>query len=184
MPETINLIPKEERVQQTKTKVVKFSTILAVIILVLVSLAGAYFYYRVYSLKQQIVALDTSIESLRGGINDLADIEINARNLYSKSTTLQAIFDERIYYSRLLRELEVSTPEDVVVDSFGLGKDGSTVSVSGRAESYNAVQDFSNRLLERAFFSEVELHSVGLESRLDKIAFFVVVTFNTELLHE
>ena len=89
-----------------------------------------------------------------------------------------------MYFSRLLKEMEISTPDTVVVDSFGLGKDGSTVSVSGKADTYNAVQDFSNRLLEREFFTEVELHSVGLETRLDKIAFFIVVSYNAELLHE
>lgn len=183
MPETINLIPQEERIQQTKTKVVKFSTILAVVLLVIVAGIGGYFYYKTYTLKKDLENLNNQISNLRGQITSLSTIEVEARNLYKKTTILQSIFDNRIYYSVLLKELDQSVPKNVVIDSFGVNKDN-TVAISGSANTYNAVQDFTNKLLERDIFTSVELNSVGLDSREEKISFFIIVTYNEDLLHE
>lgn len=181
--ETINLIPKEERVQQTKTKVVKFSTILSIIILVIVGGVGGFFYYRAYTVRQELKQKEDNIADLRAQINQLVDIEINARNLFKKTNTLREIFDSRLYYSNMLEELEKSIPEGISVISFGINKDNQ-VSISGEAQTYNDVQDFSNRLLESPLFTEVSLNSVGLENTEDKINFFILVSYNEEELHE
>jgi len=183
MPETINLIPQAERVSQTKTKVVKVSTWAAVGILIIVAGISAYFYYKSYNLKQELDTAETSVASLRSEINKLADIEVNARNLYKKSNTLSTIFDSRLYYSKLLSELEASTPSSINIKTFGLSKD-MTLSISGDADDYNSVQDFSNRLLARDVFSQVQLNSVGLESQKDKVNFFILVTYQEEILHD
>ena len=181
--ETINLIPQEERVQQTKTKVVKLSTYLAIVVLVIVAGIGGYFFYTAQTIKDKAKKLDSSIAGLRTDINKLSDIEISARNLFTKSEVLGSIFQSKVYYSRLLKALEISTPDTVTANSFGLAKD-STMSISGYAKTYNAVQDFSNKILESELFTEVELNSVGLESSKDQVNFFIVVTFNEELLHD
>jgi Tfp pilus assembly protein PilN len=183
MPETINLIPQEERIQQTKTKVVKLSTILSVILLIVVAGVGGYFYYKAYTLRSNIKDLDSSITNLRTEISSLSEIEIQARNLYKKSTILQSIFNERIYYSTLLTELEASIPDGVDIQSFGLGKE-STIVISGNAATYNYVQELTNRLLERDIFTSVALNSVGLQNKDDSIIFFIVVTYDEDLLHE
>jgi Tfp pilus assembly protein PilN len=181
MPETINLIPQEERIQQTKTKVVKLSTILAVILLIIAAGLGGYFYYRVYTIKQEISDLDGNITQLRSDISSLSEIEVNARNLFKKSEALMTLFDNRYYYSTLLRELDASIPEQVVIESFGLGKEN-TVAISAKAANYNLVQDFTNKLLERDIFTEVSLNSVGLEST--EVGFFIVVSYDESFLHE
>ena len=183
MVETINLIPQEERVQQTKTKVVKLSTFLAIGVLVIVAGIGGYFFYKAQTIKDKVKELEGSVATLRADITKLSDIEISARNLYTKSEVLGAIFDSWIYYSRLLKEFEASTPSSVQVNSFGLGKD-TTISISGDADTYNAVQDFSNKLLEREYFTEVSLNSVGLESQKDKVNFFIIVSYNEGILHD
>ena len=183
MPETINLIPQEERIQQTKTKVVKVSTVIAVVLFAVVAGLGGYFYYRAFTLKKQLEELDANIAGLRQQISSLSEIEIETRNLFKKTEVLGTLFENRIYYSTLLEEFSASTPEQVSVTSFGVGKDGS-ISVSGQADTYNAVQDFTNRLLENDTFTSVELNSVGLETKEVKITFFIVVSYDEELLHE
>lgn len=181
--ETINLIPKEERIQQTKTKVVKFSTILSVIVLVIVAGIGGFYYYKAYTVRSELEMVENNITDLRSQISQLSDIEIDARNLFKKSNTLVSIFDSRLYFSIMLDELEQSVPDGVVVRSFGLNKD-MQVSISGTAQTYNEVQDFSNRLLERPLFTEVSLNSVGLENNDERINFFILVTYSEEVLNE
>lgn len=181
--ETINLIPQEERVQQVKTKVVKLSTVLSLAILVLVVAVGGFFYYQSFTLKTKLKATDGSIANLRTEINKLASIEIEARNLYKKSTVLATLFESRIYYSAMLEELEKSIPQGVNIKSYGLMKD-KQVSIAGRADTYNQVQEFSNKLLERPLFTEISLNSVGLDNNKEGINFFIFVTYNEDLLHE
>ena len=181
MANTINLIPQEERIEQQKTKVVKLSTILALVLLVIVGSIGGYFFYRTFAIKQEMNMLEASINGYRSQISELTEIEINARSLYTKSTTLQSIFDTSPTYSILLDSLDRATPSEITVDSFGLSEEN-TITVSGRASTYNAVQDFSNRLLSQDMFTRVELNSVGLESRTEQVSFFIIVSFNGDLL--
>jgi len=181
--ETINLIPQEERVQQVKTKVVKASTILAILVLVIVAGVGGFFYYKTYTVRAQVEELEGKITNLRSDINDLSKIEIDARNLFKKSTILGAIFDSRAYYSVMLEELETSVPSGVIIKSYGLNKE-KAVAIAGLAQTYNQVQEFSNKLLERPLFTEVTLNSVGLENNKERINFFILVAYNEELLNE
>jgi len=181
--ETINLIPQEERVRQVKTKVVKASTTLSILVLVLVAGVGGFFYYKVHTVRTQVKDLEHKITNLRSDINDLSKIEIDARNLYKKSTILGSIFDSRAYYSKMLEELEVSVPSGVTIKSYGLNKENA-VAIAGLAQTYNQVQEFSNKLLERPLFTEVTLNSVGLENNKERINFFILVAYNRELLNE
>ena len=183
MQETINLIPQEERIQQTKTKVVRVSTWLSLVIMLIVVGISGYFYYKSYNLKQELEEKKESVASLRSDINNLSDIEISARNLFKKSNTLSSIFDSRIYYSKFLNELEASIPETIKINSLSLGKD-KQISLSGEADDYNSVQDLSNRLLSREVFTEVQLNSVSLEGSSNKVDFFILVTYDEELLHD
>lgn len=183
MQETINLIPQEERIQQTKTKVVKVSTWLSLAMLLIVVGVSGYFYYKAHNLKQDVKRKKESVASLRTDINKLSDIEINARNLFKKSNTLSSIFESRLYYSKFLSELEASLPSTITVGSFSLGKD-KKLSISGEAEDYNSVQDLSNMLLSRDVFTEVQLNSVSLEGQSNKVDFFIQVTYDEELLHD
>lgn len=180
--QSINLIPEEERISQVKTRVVKFSTILTIILALIVSGVAGYYYLEANKLRTELDQVEAEISSLRGGITALADIEIIARNLYQKSETLANIFETRFYYSRLISQLEQSRPETVLIDSYNMGRDD-TLNLTGTAENYNAVQDFINILLENQMFTQVQLNSVGLESSSGRVNYFVVVSYNGELLH-
>ena len=183
MQETINLIPREERVEQRKTKVVKFSTVLSIMLFVIVGGAGGYFFYNVQGLKGQIEGLDKEIKTFRQDINNSADIEIIARNLFKKSNILKSVFEKRVYYSKLLEEFEVSIPEEVNIDTFSMGRE-KAINLTGGANDYNSVQSFMNKLLERPVFTQVELNSVGLDNRKTNVNYQIVVSYDEALLNE
>ena len=178
----INLIPEQEVALQTKTKAVKFSTVLAIFLLIVVAGIGAYYFYNATSLRNQISEHENNVTSLRGEISALATIEISSRNLYTKSSTLSTIFNERVLYSKMLENLDNSTPPSILVDSFSLGNNN-TINVSGDGETYNSIQDFSNNLLEKDLFISVELNTVTLDSNDGRINFFIVVNYDPVLLH-
>ncbi len=183
MAQSINLIPQEERLEQTKTMVVKVSTYISVLILIVVGGVSAYFYFQTANLKQKIASYDNEISEYRSRINGFSTMEIKVRNLSKKSQALQTLFDNRKYYSVLLDNLNKSSPPGIIVESFSLDA-GTNIAVSGFADTYNDVQEFANMLLEREIFKEVSLKSVGLEGNRDKITFFIVVNYDEAMLNE
>lgn len=178
----INLIPEQEVALQTKTKAVKLSTVLTILLLILIGSIGGYFYYTATDLRKQIADHEAAVTSLRSDITSLSQIEISSRNLYTKSTTLTSIFASRILYSRMIEELNGSTPTDITIESFSLGN-SNTLNISGDGATYNSIQDFSNNLLEKQLFTAVELNTVSLDNGSGRVKFFIIITYNPGVLH-
>lgn len=187
MAQSINLIPQKEVKEQTKTKVVKFSTILTIVLLVVVSVASAYFLYETRDLKSQISTVDSEIEKLRGQIIELSSIEVTARNLDKKYGVLQDLFDTRLYYSDLLKEVAARSPGGVTFKSLSL-RGSDEINISGKATDYITISDFTGRLLEETSdegilenpFSLVTLNSVSLDSQDSTVNFAITVIMNQE----
>ena len=191
MAQSINLIPQEEVQEQIKVRLVKFSTIISILIFLVVGGIAGYYFYLTHNLKTQITALDTEIDGYRKDITALSDIEVIARNLDKKYSALKALFAKRIYYSMLVQELYSRKPASVKFDTLTTRED-TKLNISGDADSYIAVSDFTNNLLNEDFvggdealkklFTSVTLNSVSLDSKDNRVSFSVVLQFNKELL--
>jgi len=178
----INLVPQEIKVEQQRTQVVKRTTLVALIFALIVGLISAYLIFQSQSIKSQISKLNSSINSLRGDINGLSEIEVSARNLEMKSKTVDSVLASRMYYSMLLEKFKEKIPPTVTIDTFGTGKDN-TVNVSGSGSDYLAIAQFVNNLSESAdLFPSVSLNSVSLDSQSSQAKFFIVLTVNPEVL--
>ncbi len=186
MISSINLIPQEEVTVQQKTEAVKTSTYITLGILVLAVLASVYFYLALSNIKKQIVQIDSDINSLRGQITKLSQVEVSARNLDKKFNVLQGMFKDRSRYSLLLEEFKSRNPEELIVDSMDVKTGQATL--SGSADNYIAIASFINNLMNKNFeggnpllkdiFTSVTLNSVSLEKSTNKVKFFIVVNFN------
>ena len=182
----INLIPQTEVVEQQKTKAVKSSTIFSIIFLVLTVIAAIYCYITINGINNQISKLDTSINSYRGKIQGLSEIEISSRNLGKKYSALKGLFSQRPKYSLLLKELKVRQPPEVIVDSFDVSS--GKINVSGVSTSYISIANFVGNLLNNNFeggnpdlkslFTEVSLNSVSLEKASNNVKFLIVVSYD------
>ncbi|RJR27393.1 hypothetical protein C4561_02475 [candidate division WWE3 bacterium] len=189
--QSINLIPQQEVQEQTKTKVVKLSTVVSILILIIVGGIGGYFFYQTTTLSGSIDDLDSEVEKLRAEINSLAPVEISARNLDSKYKVLNEIFASRGNYSMLAEELRARTPEGILIDSFTLQK-GTKISLSGVANNYILISNFMNNLLSpefqggnpqlRGMFTSVSLNSVNLEKSKGLVRFAITVDINLEMI--
>ncbi|OGC78129.1 hypothetical protein A2619_05255 [candidate division WWE3 bacterium RIFOXYD1_FULL_39_9] len=189
--QSINLIPEQEVQEQTKTKVVKLSTILTLVILVVVGALSGYFFYQTNRLKGELTSVNSQIDKLRSEISALAPVEISARNLDSKYRVLGEIFSSRGNYSLLADELRVRTPEGITIDSFTIQK-GTKISISGDADNYILISSFMNNLLNneykdgnptlRGLFTSVSLNSVNLEKSKNMVRFAIGVDINLDLI--
>lgn len=191
MTQSINLIPQKERQEQTKTQIVKVSTVVSVIIAVVVSIVSAVFFYQSYKLKQEIKLIEDRMTGLRADITASSQAEISARNLEVKAKTLKSIFESRTYYSYVLEELKKRIPADVTVESFAVSGTG-TITLSGQGENYLSVAKFVNNLVDKnyssagenlkALFTGVTLNSVGLEDKNNRAKFSLLITFDEGLI--
>jgi Tfp pilus assembly protein PilN len=198
MAQSINLIPHEEQQAQQKTQFVKMSTVFSIILLVLVGGVAGYYFYLSNSMASRLESENATTEALRGEINKLAKIEIVARNLDKKYTTLRDMFAMREKYSLILKDLELRTPETIRVTDLSLAKD-QTLAVSGDGEDYLAVSDFATFLTGNEVaqstksedypeldnvktFKEVTLNSVSLDAQKDNVKFFLVISYIKEAL--
>ncbi len=198
MSQSINLIPQEEQKEQQKTQIVRLSTVLSIVLLVLVGAVAGYYFYVSNSMASRSAAETATTEALRGEIKKLASIEIVARNLDKKYTTLRDIFKMREKYSLVLKDLQVRTPETILVTDLSLAKD-QTLAVSGDGDDYLAVSDFATYLtganvaqstqaekypeLEKTkTFKEVSLNSVSLDAQKKNVKFFLVISYIKEAL--
>lgn len=188
----INLIPQKEALEQKKTEAVKTSTIVLLVILLVVALVSAYYLVAINGIKKQIVGINSDVESLRGQITKLSQVEISARNLDKKYTVLKTLFAQRPKYSLLLEELKSRKPEELTIDSLDV-KNGQT-NVSGVADSYISIATFINNLVNKNFdrgnpnlkdlFTAVSLNSVSLEKATGQVKFFIVVSFDEAKLKQ
>jgi Tfp pilus assembly protein PilN len=187
----INLIPQEVKKEQAKKQVVKSSTYVSVFLLVVVGAVSAFLFFRTVSVKSQIKSTNGHIEELRSQINSMSRIEITARNLDQRYSTIKSVFDSRARYSLLMTEFKKRIPETIKVDTFGTGKDN-TLNVSGSGADYISIAQFVNNLADKKFpgaksgyediFSEVALNSVNLDAQTSKARFFIVITLDGGVL--
>ena len=191
MPESINLVPSHEKSQQQKEKLVKVGTVVAVILLFISIIVAGFYLYKINKLKETSKTLDSDIEVLRSDIKELADIEISGRNLYTKFLTLKLVFENRLYYSFLLEELQKRVPSDVFIESLTASRLGE-LSISGSASNYLSIAKFINTLTDQKFslagkgleklFTDVKLNSVNLDVQTDSAKFFIVVSYDGKVL--
>lgn len=193
MSQSINLIPQSEIVEQTKEKVIKFSTLLSILLLVLVGGVAAYFYYSTNKTKKEIFAKQISIEKYQEKIQGLSDIEVTARNLEGRFKKLDDLFSSRVKYSLLLRELKIRTSNAVVIQNLSFGLNN-TLNVTGEGDDYIALAKFIKNVSDPKFssasagmgglFTGVTLNTVSLENRTNKAQFFIVINYDRKLLNK
>jgi Tfp pilus assembly protein PilN len=182
MPESINLIPHEEKQVQVTAQAVRLSTVVTIFLFVIVAAVSGFFYYRIYTLKNLSKSLDTKITSHRAEITTLAPIEITARNLDARYQSLSSIYSSRVYFSKLLKEVKDRTPSSVVIDAFTIIP-GNKITVNGTSQSYISIAEFINKLAEsNSVFTDVSLNSVNLEKSTNRVGFYIMVTYNPEVL--
>ncbi|MBT6401321.1 hypothetical protein HN803_00235 [candidate division WWE3 bacterium] len=187
----INLIPQSEKQEQVKQKAVKTSTVLAIVLFLIVGAIGGYMFYQSTTINKQIASHEDNISNLRGDIQRLEAIEISARNLGQRYSTLKELLSSRNYYSILMEEFEKRIPSTVEIETFGIGR-GNTINVSGTGADYIAIAKFVNDLANSNFpqageglggvFTDVALNSVNLDAQTNKARFFIVVTLDEALL--
>ena len=180
----INLLTKEEKVEQIQEKAVKVSSVLAVILLLVVSGFSAKYYFEASDLKKLILSEDQKIIASRSEISSMKSTEVLARNLSKKQEVLGEILDNRPYYSELLSQFYERIPSGVGVRSFSF-TDKASITLSGTASNYLLVSDFLKNLNDSEdenIFRSATLNSVKLNSGSSTVDYSLIVNFDMEKL--
>jgi Tfp pilus assembly protein PilN len=181
----VNLIPQTEVVEQKKSTVVKSSSIFSVVLFVIALGISAYYFTNLAKVNSDIKKTEDEIESLRGNIKSMSDIEISARNLDRKYNALNTLFAGRSKYSLLLKEIEARKPSNITIQNAEV-KVGQ-ISISGSSDNFISVKTFVDNFLNKEYqdgnpdlrdmFISVSLNSVSLDKGSNNVKFFLVVSY-------
>ena len=179
----INLIAKEEKQEQVKTKVLKAGTVVAVLLLVLSTGGSGYFYVKATGLRSDVKSETQEIADSRQKIDSMADIEITARNLYQKYIVISDIFSAQPKYSYLLEHFDTKIPLGVVVNSFSFSGAGEII-LNGNASNYMAVSEFVRNLSDddNKVFTSARISSVTLQASNRTVDFDIAASYDEEAL--
>lgn len=188
MGQSINLVPREIKTEQVKVRVVKASSVVTVLMLIIVGGISGYFYYNNLMAKSKIKENEAQIASLRKDIQEMEDIEVVARNLDKKYSSIKDVLDNRLYYSMLMEEVKSRIPEGVILTEFILNRDG-TISLDGYGQTYLSISEFFGNLGVPSseegvepLFGDVTLNSVSFDNRDGTAKYSITTKFNGELL--
>ncbi len=180
----INLLTKEEKQEQVKTKVVKFGTVISVFLLLVVGGISAYFFFKAQNLKKEIQLEEAKIATMRSRIEEMSSVEISARNLYQRYSAIKGIFADRVYNSFLLEHFNSKIPVGVTVNSFNF-RGQSEIDISGDAPNYLAVSEFLRNLNAKEdpqVFKSATLTSVTLNASDKSVKYVIVLGYDLEAL--
>lgn len=195
MSQSINLVPQEEKKEQRKEQLVKFSSVVSVLLLLLVSGISGYFWYQKNTVNKAIAAAEVRIAKSRTDITALSDIEVVARELDAKYKILDEFFGSKRRYSILLDELNKRIPlGNVFVDTFAItGANKEVLNISGSGLDYIAIARFIDTLSDKEYegatqgfegmFNNVTLNSVTLDNQGSAVNYFIVTNYDTNLLN-
>jgi Tfp pilus assembly protein PilN len=184
MSADINLLTKEEKVKQFRLKAVKASTLISILFLIISGGFSAYYYLQVRELKSSVEAVNNRVSSARATIDEMATVEIAARNLYQKYSIIEDILIDRPHYSFLLEHFEAKIPPGVSVESFSFRGDDE-ISISGEASSYITVSNFLGNLKapeEAQVFEDASLGSASLNSADRTVSYSITIIYDIESL--
>lgn len=181
----VNLIPQTEVIEQKKSAAVKSSSVLSVVLFVVALGVSAYYFTNLSKVNSDIKKMEAEIETYRGQIESMSDIEISARNLDRKYNALKTLFGSRSKYSLLLKEIEARKPSNVNIQNADV-KTGQ-ISISGSSDDYISVKTFVDNFLNKEYqdgnpdlrdmFISVSLNSVSLDKGSNNVKFFLVVSY-------
>ncbi len=184
MDRNINLLTKEEKIDQFKSKAVKASTVFTIILMLAVGGLSFYYYGKARALKSSITSAGNRISNARGKIDDMSETEIVARNLYKKYSVISDIFDERIRFSSLFDHFDSKVPSGVFISSLNFRGAGE-INISGDANNYILVSQFLDNLNsddEAQIFSEANLSSASLNATDRSVSFSISITYDSDII--
>jgi Tfp pilus assembly protein PilN len=190
MAQSINLVPREVKTEQVKVQVVRASTVITILLLLVIGSVAGYYTYTNIATKSAIKDNEAQIVKLRKDIESMADIEVVARNLDKKYSSIKTILSVRTYYSSLMEETKTRIPAEVMLNEFVLNKNG-TLSLDGSGQTYLSISEFFRNLSApsegtdpkfETLFSDVTLNSVSFDNRDNTAKYSITTKFSEEAL--
>lgn len=188
MPKTeISLLPeevKEKRVEEALLIRLKKGGLIFLVISILMAL-GSLFYF--LTLSDSLNRTKESVRDLEEKIVALQTIEETAADVERRGTALKSIFENEIYYSKLLTALFEATDSDVSILELS-SPSPKSANVSGSARSYASLAKFLLALKSETAaetpFGKVELKEVSLDQQTGLARFSVLLSLREGALSQ
>jgi hypothetical protein len=186
----IDLTPPQEIKKQKTQYVVGFTTIVSILIFLVLAGVGSYYFYRSYTVKNQIAEAVKQSDELAKQRESMKGIEDYSKRLSGKFFVLQKYLKTRVKYSSVMLEIISRVPNGLTLESIGMESGSKRARLTGASKDVVQVSAFVNRLAKegksssessteldgKKAFTDVRLESLQLdkESSVDYAVSFMV----------
>lgn len=156
---TINLIPPQIKAADRNRKIFSFaSTILVIIAIMLIFCYGAIFALD-YLAKNELGQTNQTLAEEEAKLKNLESIETEVKDINARLTKIGDYQKGRVLWSKVLTDLNHSTPEQLKMDSFAAGTKDSKLTISGAAETRRDIVKLQEKLGTLSYWTNLKFNS-------------------------
>lgn len=156
---TINLIPPQIKAADRNRKI--FSLVFSILLILVLMLIFAYaaVFALDYFAKDELGKTNQTLAEEQAKLKNLADIETEVNGINARLTKISGYQKDRILWSKVLTDLNNSTPEQLKLDNFSAGTKDKKLTISGAAETRRDIVKLQEKLGTLSYWTNLNFNS-------------------------
>jgi len=156
---TINLIPPQIKAAERNRKIFSLVfSILAILVLMIAFCYGAIFALD-YFAQEELGKTKEALAEEQAKIKNLEQIETEVNGINARLTKIGNYQKDRILWSKVMTDLNHSTPEQLKIDTFSAGTKDKKLTISGAAETRRDIVKLQEKLGTLAYWTNINFNS-------------------------
>lgn len=156
---TINLIPPQIKAADKNRKIFSFvSSILVILVIMLIFCYGALFVLDYFS-KNELGETKETLADEQNKLKSLESIETEVNAINTRLTKIGNYQKDRILWSKVLTDLNHSTPEQLKMDTFSAGTKDKKMTITGAAETRRDIVKLQEKLGTLGYWTNIKFNS-------------------------
>jgi Tfp pilus assembly protein PilN len=156
---TINLIPPQIKAAERNRKIFSLVfSILAILVLMIAFCYGAIFALD-YFAQEELGKTKEALAEEQAKIKNLEQIETKVNGINARLTKIGNYQKDRILWSKVLTDLNHSTPEQLKIDTFSAGTKDKKLTISGAGETRRDIVKLQEKLGTLGYWTNINFNS-------------------------
>ena len=156
---TINLIPPQIKAADKNRKIFSFtSTILVILVVMLIFCYGA-IYALDYIAKDELGNTKQSLAEEQAKLKNLEPIKTEVNDINARLTKISNYQKDRILWSKVITDLNHSTPEQLQIDTFSAGTKDKKLTIAGASETRRDIVKLQEKLGSLDYWTNLKFNS-------------------------
>lgn len=156
---TINLIPPQIKAADRNRKI--FSLVFSILLILVLMLIFAYaaVFALDYFAKDELGKTKQTLAEEQAKLKNLTEIETEVNDINARLTKISEYQKSRVLWSKVLTDLDNSTPEQLKMDTFASGTKDKKLTISGAAETRRDIVKLQEKLGTLSYWTNLNFNS-------------------------